>query len=442
MLRQRPFVQRPLPLLVTLLRLLACLSLLAACSDDTPTPTPTPTVAAQTAPAGEGAAAAPATPAAATPTPTPNLSGRLVLWHSWAEADGDALAAILTAFGERHPNVTVDTLFVGYNDLPQSYTDAVLADSGPDVILSASWWLDDLVNAGVVQPLDGLLTPQELAPYWPATLAHLRRGDQLYGLPTHFELVSLFYNRALVPPDRLPTTTDALLRLAQENPQQGSGLYASLYHLYWGMPAYGAQLFDEGGRVILDRNSGAADYLTWLAAMRGTSGTFVDVDYGMVLDRFKKREFAFFVDGPWAIDELRGALGDELAVTTLPAGPAGPARPWLSAEGVFLNPRVMPDQQQKALAFARFMTSPAAGEILARQARRLPANQAAGVGDDPLLQGFLAQAAAAEPMPATPQMENLWGYGGDMLVKVLGGTGAPADIVAETTTLINEANGK
>jgi arabinogalactan oligomer/maltooligosaccharide transport system substrate-binding protein len=431
-------LDRPWRLLLTLVRLLACLSLLAACGDDAPTPTPTPTVAAQAAPAEEVAEA----PAPPDPTPTPDLSGRLVLWHSWAEADGDALAAILTAFGQQYPNLTVDTLFVGYNDLPQSYTDAVLADSGPDVILSASWWLDDLVGAGVVQPLDQLLTPQELAAYWPSTLAHLRRGDQLYGLPTHFELVSLFYNRALVPPDRLPATTDALLSLAQENPQQGSGLYASLYHLYWGLPAYGAQLFDEGGRVILDRNNGAADYLTWLAAMHGTSGTFVDLDYGMLLDRFKKREFAFFVDGPWAIDELRGALGDDLAITTLPAGPAGPARPWLSADGVFLNPRAAPEQQQKALAFARFITSPAAGEILARQARRLPANQAAGLGDDPLLRGFLTQAAAAEPMPATPQTENLWGYGGDMLVKVLAGADDPASVVAETTTLINEANGK
>jgi arabinogalactan oligomer / maltooligosaccharide transport system substrate-binding protein len=411
--------------------------MVAACNDATPTPTPPALPQGNAAPA----VTALSTPAAS-PTPTPDLSGRIVLWHSWAEADGEALAAILAAFQQNYPNLTVETLFVAYNDLPQSYADAVLAGAGPDVVLSAGWWLDDMIAAGVVQPLNDSLTVQELTSYWPAALDHLRRNGQLYGLPTHVELVGLFYNRALVPAERLPATTADLLALAGENPQQGSGLYASLYHLYWGLPAYGAQLFDDAGRVILDRNAGTAEYLAWLAAMEQTPGVFVDVDYGMLLDRFKKGEFAFFVDGPWAIDELRAALGENLAVAPLPGGPAGPARPWLSAEGVFLNPRSTLEQQTLALAFARFVTGPTAGQLLARQARRLPANLTAGVGDDPLLQGFIQQADAADPMPAIPEMTNVWGYGGDMIVKVLNGVGDPTTVVAETTTLINEANGK
>jgi maltose-binding protein MalE len=331
---------------------------------------------------------------------------------------------------------------VAYNDLPQSYTDAVLAGGGPDIVLSASWWLGELVAAGVVQPLDDLIAPDELAVYWPATLDNLRHDGTLYGLPTHFELVSLYYNQALVAPDQFPATTEAWLALAQQNSAQGSGLYASLYHLYWGLPAYGAQLFDETGLVILDRTEGAAGFLTWLASMSKTPGTFVDPDYGMLLDRFKKGEYAFFVDGPWAIDELRGALGDNLGVTLLPAGPAAPAQPWLNADGIFLNPRSTADQQERALAFARFITSDASGEILARTARRLPANRNVNVDEDPLLQGFMQQAAQSQSMPALTEMENAWGYGGDMLLKVINDVGDPQSIVAETTTLINEANGK
>ena len=240
----------------------------------------------------------------------------------------------------------------------------------------------------------------------------------------------------------MPATTAELLALAQQKPQQGSGLYTSLYHLAWGLPAYGARLFDDQGRSILDKTSGAADYLTWLNALSKTPGSFVDLDYGMLLDRFSKGEFAFFVDGPWAIDQLRGALGDNLAVTNLPAGPSGPARPWLSADGVFLNPQAAPEQQQLALAFARFITGVDGGETLARTARRLPANLDADVGDDPLLQGFMRQAETALSMPTDPQMANVWGYGGDMIIKVLNGVDEPANVVAETTTLINEANGK
>jgi maltose-binding protein MalE len=365
-----------------------------------------------------------------------------VLWHSWAEADGEALAAILLGFQEAYPNLAVDTLFVAYNDLPQSYADAVMAGGGPDVLLAPSWWLGDMVAAGVVQPLDGLTTPEEQAAYWPAALDSLRHEGQIYGLPTHLELVALFYNQALVSPEQLPAATGDLLSLAQENPARGSGLYASLYHLYWGLPAHGAQLFDENWRIVLDQNNGAADFLSWLKTMSETPGVFVDQDYGMLLDRFKKGEFAFFVDGPWAIDDLRSALGDNLRVGQLPAGPAGPAQPWLSADGIFLNPRATAEQQQRALAFMRFITSPSSGETLARMARRLPANQGAGVGGDPLLRGFAAQAASAQAMPTLPEMENVWGYAGDMLLKVLNDVSDPQTTVKETTTLINEANGK
>ena len=58
----------------------------------------------------------------------------------------------------------------------------------------------------------------------------------------------------------------------------------------------------------------------------------------MLLDRFTKGEFAYFVDGPWAAAQLSAALGDDLMVIPLPAGPAGPAQPWLYSDGVFVNP--------------------------------------------------------------------------------------------------------
>jgi maltose-binding protein MalE len=415
--------------------------LLVACNTP-PTPTPVTTVIAD----GPGNAPVTPTPAptgAPEPTPPTELTGQIVLWHSWAGVDGDALAQILAAFQQAQPNLTVATLFVADNDLPQSYADAVLAGGGPDVLLAPTWWLSEMVAAGVVQPLGELVTEEEQAAYWPATLENLRRNGRLYGLPTHFELVSLFYNRALVTPDALPTTSEQWLAQAQANPQQGGGLYASLYHLYWGFAGYGATLFDPSGRVVLDQNTGAADFLTWLVAMSKTPGVFVDPDYGMLLERFKKGEYAFFVDGPWAIADLRGALGNDLGVTALPAGSVALAQPWLSADGVFLNPASSPEQQRRALAFAHFFTSAASGEQLARLAHRLPANRAANLGDDPILQGFMQQAATAQAMPSRPEMnDHLWGYGGDMIIKVLNGVGDPALVVLETATLINEANGK
>ncbi|MCX6046169.1 MAG: extracellular solute-binding protein [Chloroflexi bacterium] len=411
-------------------------SLLMACSQATPTPPPTATVDLAVTPAST-----PSAPAG-TATPAVNLTGRIVLWHSWSEGDGDALAAILASFHQAYPDLKVDTLFVAYDDLPQSYTESVAAGSGPDLILTSNLWLGEMVKAKVLQPLDSLVAKQDLDGYWPATLDSLRWEGKLYGLPTNFELVSLFYNKDLIAPDKLPTTMADLLERAREDKRQGIGLYASLYQLSWGLPAYGAQLLGDDGKVVLDRNGGAADFLQWLGDAKKIPGTFVDPDYGMLLDRFKKGEFAFFVDGPWSINELRNALGDKLAVTALPSGPSGPARPWLNADGVFINPSSAPDQQQRALFFAKYLTNAASGQALAKLGHRLPANQSAPMGDDPLLKGFMQQAATAQSMPTRPEMEQVWGYGGDMLLKAINGVDDPKKIVVQTATLINEANNK
>ena len=52
------------------------------------------------------------------------------------------------------------------------------------------------------------------------------------------------------------------------------------------------------------------------------------------------------------------------------------------------------------------------------------------------------QAATAQPMPNLPEMQQVWGYGGDMVIKVVDGDADPVATVQQTAALINEANGK
>ncbi len=430
-----------------LLAMLVALMLLAGCQDETPTPTPVPLVSLPGTPAavtssGEPVVlAATATPAPLPPAPTltpPISSGTITLWHSWARQDGDALSQILQNFAAANPNITVQTLFVAYSDLPQAYADAVAAGGGPDLILAPAWWLRELVDANALLPLSDRLDSGEADQWIDAALDNLTIDGTLYGLPTNYELVGLYVNKALLGDAALPATTDDLLALAAANPAQGAGLYLNFYHLYWGIPAYGSQLFDGSDQVVLDRTPGTAQFLDWLLRMSQTPGTFVDGDYGMLMDRFKKGEFAFFVDGPWSNGELKQALGDDLAVIPLPGGPAGPARPWLSGDGVFLNPVVDATQQQLALQLARSIANGESGTILAQTAGRLPAQRQATV-DDPVLQGFVAQAETALSEPHRRQMSQVWGYTGDMLLKVIDGGVLPDSAVAETSALLNDA---
>ncbi len=370
------------------------------------------------------------------------LVGTVKLWHSWADKDGDALAAIVERFHQTNSNVRVETEFVEYGELARSYAEAVKNGEGPDLILAPNWWIRELAASKVLLPIGNQITAQERAQFIPATIDNLVWEGTLYGLPTDYELVALYFNRRLLNETKLPSTVDDLVQLAEESPSQGAGIYASFYHLAWGIAAYGGQLFDEDGRVVLEQTPAAADFLTRLQRADSTPGIFVSLDYGMLMDRFKKEEFALFVDGPWSVGELRQRFGEDLGVTTLPAGLSGPARPWLSADGVFLNPTTPVEQRDLALTFARHMTNAESASTVARIAGRLPAHRDADLSGDPLLVGFAEQAGYAVSQPHYPELDEVWGYANDMITQVLRGTATPEEAVLEASTLINEANGK
>lgn len=436
--------------LLILLAIVFTLALLAACRDrdreeQPATPQPraaesaVPAAAPQTDPAAAPAQAADAPTAAPTAT-TAAPRGVVSLWHSWSQTDGDALARILEDFNQMYPEVQVETLFVAYNDLLQSYAQAVADGSGPDLVLAPNWWLSDLTMLGAVQRLDDRVSTQHLDALWPAAVDNLRMDGSLYGLPVHYEVVALYYNRELAPTDALPATLDELLAYAAQQPANGIGIYANPFHLAWGFPAFGGAIFDGDGRAILDQSDGAARFLAWLAAVNALNGSYVDTDYGMLLDRFKKGEFAFFVDGPWAVSELSAVLGDSLGVMPLPPGPAAASQPWLYADAAYVNPNASPEQESLALLLAEHITGPTSGETMAAIANRLPANRNAGA--DARLSGFVQQAAAAQAMPHGPHMDAFWRYGGDMILKALTGAEDLDAIVLESATMINETTGR
>lgn len=393
-------------------------------------PTVPPTVASATRPT-----------AGAQPLP-PVEGGSLELWHSWAGRDGDALAVLLDRFQQVNPHIRVQTRFVDYGDLARIYTEAVNADRGPDMLLAPGWWLRELASAKLLLPLEDWITPRERGAFISAAIANLTLDGTLYGLPTNYELVALYYNKRLIDQKDLPRNTDELVRLAQAAPSQGIGIYTNFYHLFWGIPAYGGVLFDQDGRVILETSNATADFLAWLLRAQPTPGIFAALDYGMLMERFKKEEFALFIDGPWSIPELRERFGADLAVAALPAGPTGPARPWLSADGVFLNPAATQNQRRLALALARHLTDAESASTLARVAGRLPANKNADLGGDPLFSGFMQQGNTALPLPHQKELEEVWGYANEMIAQTLNSAATPHQAVLQAASLINEANGK
>lgn len=469
-----PSIRFKSPFILCFVLVLLISGLLAACGDEPDSAAATPPPVAQSTPAaveeqagiesgesatGEGDTETPesegnGSPQPATNTQTgdsqPQLTGEITLWHSWAGSEGDALAAILQDFRTRYPGVQVETLFVAHDDLLQSYAQAVFSEGGPTLILAPNWWLGEMVFLQLLAPFGPELAQTTLDGLQPAAIESLSWEGTLYGVPVHVTSPAVYINSTLYSGE-LPATLEDWATLAESDPRLGIGLYANLYHLAWGFDAYDVPLFDAQGRVILDEAPGAVNFLRWLQRIDNTPGSFVDQDYGMLVDRYRNQEFAFLVDGPWSYNDFAATFEGNLRVASLPAGPAGDASPWLYADGLFLNPHTDPATARIAVTFAQHLASPGAGQTLASIGGLVPANRLVELAPDHPAAGFHRQASTAAPMPTRQEMDAVWGYGGDMILRALLGYGDTADteidaalaeLVAETSTLINEANGR
>ena len=149
-------------------------------------------------------------------------------------------------------------------------------------------------------------------------------------MPLSLQVNAQYYNRELV--------TDPAQLVDDLRTQATAGVPVVIDtrfdHAFWGIGAFGGELFDGDYRVILDQN-GFADWLAWLRESRDTYGIRLDDNGDEVLNLFTSGQSAYYVGGADELAALTAALGeDKLGVSLLPAGPGGPAQPMVSGRGL------------------------------------------------------------------------------------------------------------
>jgi arabinogalactan oligomer/maltooligosaccharide transport system substrate-binding protein len=186
-------------------------------------------------------------------------------------------------------------------------------------------------------------------------------------------------------------------------------------------------------------DGGFADAFAYLKSLKDAGAVF-NTDGNAIKTQFQTGEINAIIDGPWQTADFRTALGDNLAVAPIPAGPAGPADPFTGTDGWYINPNLDADQAALAVNVALALTSPEAQQIMVDEAGHVPANPAVKI-TDPITQGFADAAAAGLPRPQNAQFNNWWGPFGDALNKVIDTGADPATAVADACTLMDEASG-
>jgi len=401
--------------------LMVVVFVLAACAKPTAAPTAAPTEAPM-------ATEAPTEAPTAAPAPV-----EVTFWHAYGTGSAEeiALAKNLAQAAIDMPDVKINVLQVPFNDIYNKYRTDVAAGGGPDMFIAPNDSLGDDARAGLVADITALAAGKfdgvnQLG------IDGMTVDGVLYGVPESLKAVALWYNKDLLPTP--PATTDELKALMEGGTQVAISF--GCYHDFGFFGAFGGKIFDDSWKVIADQGTGVVDAMTYLNDLyqiaKTNSWTKNDSD-GLAV--FQEGKAALITNGNWAMGDYKTALGDKLAVTALPAGPVGPATPFLGVDGFYINPNSQ--VQEAALKVALYLSNASSQTVMMNEAGHVPVRTDVTI-TDPLIQGLVdAFNKGATIRPQVPQLGLYWSnFCGDADVYEKGI--APADWVKTATEAANK----
>jgi arabinogalactan oligomer/maltooligosaccharide transport system substrate-binding protein len=347
--------------------------------------------------------AAPATAAGGTESSAPAAPAEITVWHAYStgSAEEAALNKVVAQAATDLPDIKINVLQVPFNDIFNKYRTDVAAGGGPDLFIAPNDSLGDDARAGLIADITDL-TAGKLGDYSQLSIDGMTVGGKIYGVPESLKAVVFWYNKDKLPTP--PATTDELKALMEGGTPVS--ISYGCYHHFGFFGAFGGNIFDENYNVVADQGTGVTDAITYLNDLyqisKANGWPKTDSDG---LAPFTEGTVVAITNGNWAMGDYRAALGDKLGVAPLPAGPAGPATPFLGVDGVYFNPNGQ--NMDAALQVALFLTGKDAQTIMMNEAGHVPANTTVTV-TDPLIQGLLDAFQNGFIRPQVPELGKYW----------------------------------
>ncbi|GAB4481699.1 MAG: maltose/maltodextrin ABC transporter substrate-binding protein MalE [Anaerolineae bacterium] len=407
-------------LFVVLLVLIFSL-VLAACAPAAPAEEPTEEPMAEEPVAEEPVAEEPTEEPTEEPAPEPTeVPPTIVIWAD--ELTAPVMEEVGTQFAEEY-GVEIVVQQIGFGDLKDQFKTAAPAGEGPDIFIGAHDWVGELATSGLLAPID----LGDKAADFPASALQAWQWDgQQLGMPYQIENVAMLRNVDLVPEP--VATWDDVFALAEEFAAREDGVQAYVlqegdpYHWYGIQTAFGGYVFgrDENGNYNADDlgidSEGTIAAGEWLDSMVKAGYLVGGVDGDTAKSLFLEGKAALFITGPWNLSAIREA-GLNYAIDPIPAGPAGPGRPFSGVRGFAIS--AFSENQLLAQTFlTEYVATP---EVMAQiHGDRAPAYlPLLETLDDPDLAAFAVAGANADPMPNIPAMGSVWGSWGDAVTSIL-----------------------
>lgn len=128
--------------------------------------------------------------------------GTITVWDGprWADKTQNQyywLEAKKALFEKKHPGVKIEIVKTPWNEMSQKLSVAVAGRAWPDIcsVDMGKGGVDrNLVQQGVIEPLDSYFSKAEMTDFYPNALSSYQSGGKLYGIPTSMTVHALLLN--------------------------------------------------------------------------------------------------------------------------------------------------------------------------------------------------------------------------------------------------------
>ncbi|WEK54765.1 MAG: sugar ABC transporter substrate-binding protein [Candidatus Cohnella colombiensis] len=243
--------------------------------------------------------------------------------------NSEAMDALIKAYMDKHPNVTIDRQNVPFADNTKKLMVGIVSKTLPDIALVDGADHLSLAAAGVFADISDLIKQWgEIDQYFDGPMSSTILDGKNYGIPLSNNLLALFYNVDMFEAANLqpPTTWEELKSIAATLSKDGVyGFGASGINSEEGVFQFLPFVWQGGGDVTNINSQGTIDALNLWKGLIDNGNMTKDIltqTQQDVMIQFAAGKTAMMVNGPWQIPNLTKQATFKWATVPLPKGQA------------------------------------------------------------------------------------------------------------------------
>jgi multiple sugar transport system substrate-binding protein len=341
--------------------------------------------------------------------------------------EGEVVAPLLPEFERRNPGIRVRVQQIPWTAAHEKLLTAFAGDALPDLCQLGNTWVPEFVALNALARLDSDVAASRVVmpnDYFPGIWDTNVMGGHLYGIPWYVDTRVIFYRRDLLeqagfatPPRSWAEWEHALAAIKGRSGPDGYAILLPLTEfeplLALGLQQPQPLLRDDGSRGAF-ASPGFRRALTFYANMfrNGWAPGLGGTQISNVWTEFGRGQFAFYVSGPWNIEELKRRLPSDQQDNWMTAPLPGPDGPGASTAGgsslvIFRTSQ----HQQAAWRLIEYLSDPSVQLRFHELTGNLPPRRTAW--QDPRLAGdvhamaFRDQLERTRAAPKVPEWERI-----------------------------------